>query len=219
MAKTSSQYEFFKNVCLDENGLLCGIQEVIDGLQNITNVVSGNTTAIDNININVEKIEGEMVQVNSNIEELNGIVGEIQTCVCEPTPPSPTPTPTPTPCPTPTKKKCCCKPRVCRPTRCVQQTKQWGGWTIVVSRKYPDKYYKKSYKEKPKPKPRTLPLLQIPYGFENVDGTWTDKVPRQYIDSKGKIVNVKGQFVGMANKSQAYKKKPGATYVSWKPIR
>ena len=219
MGRTTSQFDFFKKVCLDDNGLLCGIQDVIDGLQNITTVVSGNTTAINNIDINVQSINEEMVEVNSNIEELNGIVGEIQTCVCPPSPPQP-PTPTPTPTPTP-KKKCCCKPRNCkpRPPRCPQNTKSWGGWTIVVDRRYPDKYYpKQTYT--PPPQLRTLPLLQIPYGFENVDGTWTDRVPPKYIDSKGKIITVRAKgWVGQPNKSQAYKQKPGATYTHWKPIR
>ena len=53
MSRSENQYNFFKNVCLDDNGLLCGIQDVINGLQNITTVVSGNTEAINNIDINV----------------------------------------------------------------------------------------------------------------------------------------------------------------------
>lgn len=128
MSRANTQYNFFKNICMDDNGLLCGIQDVVDGLQNITLIVSGNTDAINNIDINVQQINVEMVEVNSNIEELNGTVEEIKTCVCPatPIPPTPTPTPCPPPCPTP----------VPPPPSCHQPKMfQWGGYNIVRDRR------------------------------------------------------------------------------------
>ena len=216
MSRSENQYNFFKNVCLDDNGLLCGIQDVINGLQNITTVVSGNTEAINNIDINVQHISEEMVFVNSNIEELNGIVGEIKTCVCD-TPPTPHP---PSPTPNPINKGCCCKPskRISyQPTRCCTHTIKAEGYNIVVNRipthdrfgnprKFPVGYVP------PTPPPPVIPTLDIPYGYRNPDGTYTRTIPASYIDSSGQQINVV-VGIGTQNLSAASQTKEGVTYV------
>jgi hypothetical protein len=87
--KPGNQYRFFQHVCLDENGLLCGIQDVINGLNSLVTVVSGNTDAINDIRIGLDNIGNEVVEINTNLEDLNELVTNIdanvtmiEDCVC-----------------------------------------------------------------------------------------------------------------------------------------
>ena len=104
-----NQYDFYKNICLDENGLICGIEDIVKGLSDIGLLVSGNTFNINGIATDVEEIKNDVSDINKKI--------------------CPTPKPHPTPRPPITRRKY-------KPKRKCSTMKNWGGWNIVSNQCY-----------------------------------------------------------------------------------
>jgi hypothetical protein len=71
------QRGFFRDICLDENGLLCGIQELINGISQLTDIVSDNTVAIQDITVGINSIGEDIIEINTNLSTLNDIVSNI----------------------------------------------------------------------------------------------------------------------------------------------
>jgi len=194
----NNQYDFFKNICLDDNGLLCGIQDVVNGLNALVGVVSGNTTVINDIKIGVDNIGNEVVEINTNLEDLNGVVKNIDTtvaviaeCVCDTPVCPPYPTHRPPVCNITRPVVCDTTKRVCNiviktkqiPT-CVNVCNEVltirtiNGFSVVTSSRYPRP--RKSSKAIKSP----LPKLYLDIEGERVEEINVNDIP-QLVVPKG----------------------------------
>jgi len=85
-----------------------------------------------------------------------------------------------------------------------------NGFAVVTSDRNRPKV--KSTIESYSPQPKTiegvaysdLPVLKIPFGYIYPDGTKSSIIPKEYIDSKGKLHKPNSYWVGKINKSVSY---------------
>ena len=209
----NSQYDFFKKICLDDNGLLCGIEGISNGLyklnvqfEELSKALSGNTCCNEII-------------INNNIggtTKKKVVRYSCNNSVCKPKVINnfiPTPR--------------FFKKITYQPIRCgneVLTILNINGFAVVTTSRYPRPMNPSKAIKIPRKdtvliqerdsnghiKPtevlkKGLPKLKIPFGYVYPDGTKTPVIPEAYIDSKGKLKRPPQHMVGSKNWSASWK--------------
>lgn len=212
-----SPYQFFKQICLDENGLLCGIQDLLDSINQLSSIVTENTISIQNIEIGINDINEEIIEINTSIDNITTILSNTQIqpqanniIINDIVIPETIET-------LPNQivatnnnislnkiYKVILKTKN-SPTRIVKNNnyiKTINGFDTVVNN---TNIKTKTVIEPKKIVKQLLPELRIPFGWIYPDGSKSCITPEQYYDSKGNIIKPKNQFIGKINKSVCYK--------------
>jgi hypothetical protein len=68
--KPGNQYEFYKNICLnDTNGYLCGIGEIVDNMNTLAEINITNLLLLQELTNNIIEMKIELKDLNSKICE------------------------------------------------------------------------------------------------------------------------------------------------------